>query len=87
MAYVLASRAEADVLLAAEQDGEVVVQPAAAVVACVHNHSLFVALKSEELVVNGAEAGRIHALHVDVSNAAAGYGIHNGAVALHITAV
>ena len=58
-------------------------EPSAAVVTCIHYNSVTMTEASEQLAVQGPEAGAVHALDMHVTYPAAGDGVHDIAVALH----
>ena len=92
LAYPLVQRVAADVALArhevvveasAEQGAEVVVQPAATIVALVHDDGAAVAVTvAEQVAVNLAEAVAIHGLDMDVGHLSAGQAVYQLAVAV-----
>ena len=66
IADVLPTWGEALVELTAEQEGEVLVEPAPTIVAGVDDHSVIVAVLTEELLVGFTEAVAIHRTYDDV---------------------
>ncbi len=70
---VLATRHVVHVAASAKKGGEVVVEPATAVPAGIDYDSLGVAVLAEQTVIDRAEARTIHALHVNIGDAAVGY--------------
>ena len=80
----LAMRHKFLVLLAAEQGAQVVVQPAAAVVAFIDDDGLAVAvLVAEQFTIDGAERWAVHFLDMDIGQLTAREAVHQGTVAVH----
>ena len=63
-----ATRLEFHILLAAEKHSEVIVKPAAAVVACVDNNSVAITIFAKDTVVDSLETFAIHASYMHISD-------------------
>src|SRR5258708_26534588 len=68
-------RMEGKVEFSAKEGDQVVMQPAAAVIAGVHDESLLVDILSQYFIECDAEAGVVHAAYVYIADAAAGEAI------------
>ena len=64
------------IFLSVQEGGQVVVQPAAAVVAGIHDQGIAGSVLAEGLGIDLAEAGGVHPAHVDIAHAAAGKLLH-----------
>ena len=70
-AHYLSMRYKLLILLTAEQGAEVIVQPAATIVALIHDYGILVAvLVAQEFAIYGAEALAVHRLDVNVCDSA-----------------
>ncbi len=69
---IASSWGETDIFLAAEQDREVIMEPAAAVPAGVDHHCVAVAVFAEQPVVDGIETRSVHSAHMHVADSAPG---------------
>ena len=80
----LAVRHKLLILLAVEQGAEIIVQPAATIMALVYDYSVSVSvLVAQQFTVNGAETLRIHRLNVNISDASARNAVNESAVAVY----
>ena len=83
-ANYLAVRHKLLILLAVEQGAEIIVQPAATIMALVYDYSVSVSvLVAQQFAVNGAETLRIHRLNVNISDASARNAVNESAVAVY----
>jgi len=63
----MALRVQGEIELSAEEGDEIVVQPAAAVIAGIHDEGFLVDIFSQDLIECDAEAGVVHASYVEHS--------------------
>ena len=72
------------IVFATEQGAQVVVQPAAAVVALIHDDGLAVAVSvAEQLAIDGAETLTVHLLDMDIGQLPTRQAVDQRAVAVH----
>ncbi len=80
---ILPARSKLGILLAAEERGQIVVKPSAAIVTRVDHHGVTVAVTSEQIRVDSAETGAVHPFYVDITDPAARNPCRSLTVALH----
>ena len=85
--YILSTGRETHIFLATEKLGEVVMKPAASVIARIHNHSVAVAVLAKQTVVDLTETRAVHSLYMDISYTAARHAVDHSRVAFHPTLV